>query len=140
MLMTEAELQRLVTDLAELFGWSWVHFRPAQTNRGWRVPVEGPLGKGWPDLVLVHVVRQRLIFAELKRQTGQVDADQAAVLAALQVMAGGWMRVVDRTITATEERHDWTTSRIDVVVWRPSDLGDPIETGEIARVLRGAEL
>jgi hypothetical protein len=107
--VTEAQLQKAVTDLAGIYGFSWVHFRPAETKHGWRTPVEGPLGKGWPDLVLVNVVRRRLMFAELKTQLAQPDADQAAVLAYLG------------------------EAGCEVHVWRPSDLGDPVETGAIAR-------
>lgn len=85
--ISEAEFMGQVTDLAELFGWSWVHFRPAQTSRGWRTPVSGPLGKGWPDLVLVklgrHGNRGRVIYAELKRDGAVPNADQVAVLAFL---------------------------------------------------------
>ena len=44
--MTEREFQQQVTDLAELYGWAWAHFRPAQPTKGWRTPVSGPLGKG----------------------------------------------------------------------------------------------
>lgn len=76
--MTEQEFQLQVTDLAELFGWSWVHFRPAQTAKGWRTPVSGPLGKGWVDLVLVR--GRRIIFAELKADKGRISPDQEAVL------------------------------------------------------------
>lgn len=71
-----------VTTLAELLGWQWVHFRPAKTAHGWRTPVSGPLGKGWPDLVLTRP--RRLVFAELKSATGQTDTAQAYVLEALR--------------------------------------------------------
>lgn len=67
-----------VTQLAELRGWQWAHFRPAMTAKGWRTPVSGPLGKGWPDLVLVR--RDRIIFAELKADRGALTADQERVL------------------------------------------------------------
>ena len=122
--MTEAELQRLVTDLADIHGWAWSHFRPAQTKHGGRPPVSGSLGKGWPDLTLVRARDRRLLFVELKREHGLVDADQAAVLAILG-----------------ELRHPLTTNHagmttIAVHVWRPSDLGDPIETGRVMEVLR----
>src|SRR4051812_37499898 len=30
--LSEKEFQRQVTDLAEIYGWSWAHFRPAQTS------------------------------------------------------------------------------------------------------------
>ncbi len=77
--LSETEFQRQVTDLAELFGWEWVHFRPAQTAKGWRTPVSGPLGAGWVDLVLVRVRDQRLVFAELKSDKGRVTPEQAFV-------------------------------------------------------------
>ena len=79
--ITERDFQRQVTDLALLFGWSWVHFRPAQTAKGWRTPVEGPLGKGWPDLLLAR--GSRLIFVELKRDRMRPTEDQEYVLAVL---------------------------------------------------------
>lgn len=77
--MTEREFQRQVTELAALLGWHVAHFRPAQTARGWRTPVQGSLGAGWPDLVLVRVRDRRLVFAELKSETGRVSSRQAEV-------------------------------------------------------------
>ena len=76
--MTESEFARQVDDLARILGWEWAHFRPAQTARGWRTPVEGPLGKGWPDRTFVR--GSRLVFAELKADKGTVTPDQARVL------------------------------------------------------------
>ena len=78
--MTEAELMHAVTDLATLLGWSWVHFRPAMTQHGYRTPVSGPLGKGWPDLVLVRTRDRRCLFLELKADGGKLTPDQKAVL------------------------------------------------------------
>lgn len=86
--LREAEVQRLVTDAASLFGWSWVHFRPAQTAHGWRTPVSGPLGAGWPDLVLVRPEPsngvRHLLFVEVKGHGGHVSDDQARVHALLR--------------------------------------------------------
>lgn len=90
--ITETEFLRQVLELATLLGWSGAHFRPALTKRGWRTPVQGPLGPGFPDLVLVHVRKRRILYVELKSDTGKVSADQAAVLAALQE-AGAETRV-----------------------------------------------
>ena len=99
--MTEAEWQRQVTDLAELLGWTWAHFRPARTEKGWRTPVEGPGGAGFPDLVLW---RERVIFAELKSDGGRVRPEQNATLAAL-AHAG-----------------------VEAQVWRPCDFSHVHET------------
>ena len=109
---TETEWMRQVTDLAELFGWSWAHFRPAQTARGWRTSVSGPLGAGFPDLVLVRPGRflgqpgetpGRVLFIELKRHGGRLTPDQ--------------LRVGEALLTAGAEWHAW---------W-PEDLGRAME-------------
>jgi hypothetical protein len=80
----EADVQRLVTDAAELYGWRWVHFRPAQTSRGWRTPVQGPLGVGWPDLFLARPRDGRLLGVECKGSAGRVTDAQRAVHALLR--------------------------------------------------------
>jgi len=69
------------TGLATMLGWEVVHFRPAKTKRGWRTPVQGSLGVGWPDLILARP--PRLIAAELKSDVGKVTEDQRRVLAVL---------------------------------------------------------
>lgn len=119
--VAERDFQRQVCDLAELLGWSWCHWRPLRNSRGiWQVPVEGPLGKGWPDLTLVRARDRRLIFAELKREAEDPKPDQVAVLEILSELAYGV--VID--------------PKIEVYVWRPSDLRDPIEASVIGRILR----
>lgn len=96
---TGGELQRMVMQLGGMLGWASVHFRAAKTERGWRVPVEGPLGKGWPDLVMAHPLRGRTLAVEIKRELGDaLSADQEYVHAVLR--GAGW----------------------SVFVWRPSDL------------------
>ena len=111
---SEAELQRLVTDMAELYGWEWVHFRPARTDKGWRTPVSGPLGKGWPDLVLVRERDRRILFVELKREGGVLSEHQADVLLSLATIA------VDSCLG------------LAVHVWWPS----LVTSGEVERLLR----
>lgn len=104
--LREDEWQSQVTDLCDLYGYSWVHFRAARTTKGWRVPVEGPLGEGWPDL---HIVgRGRRIYVELKRELGEVSAEQEAVHAWIRANGG------------------------ECYVWRPSQFE------EVVRVLREA--
>lgn len=106
--MLEADLQRAVTDLAAVLGWQWAHFRPAQTSKGWRTPVSGPLGKGWPDLVLFRPRDRRFLAVELKRTGGKTTPDQDA---ALDVLRG---------------------CGVESYIWRPDDL----DSGRVLEVLR----
>jgi VRR-NUC domain len=56
------------------------HFRPARTEKGWRTAGAYD-AQGWPDLVLV---RDRVIFAEVKVQRGRLQPDQVVWLDALR--------------------------------------------------------
>lgn len=108
--LTGGDLQRQITDLAAMLGWTWVHFRAAKTERGWRVPVEGPLGKGWPDLVLASPQRRRTLAVEVKRELSDpLTADQLYVHSMLE--AAGWT----------------------VRVWRPSDMTSGRVLEELSR-------
>ncbi len=78
--MTEADFMKQVTDLATIYGYSWAHFRPAQTAKGWRTPVSGTIGKGFPDLVLAKA--GRVLFVELK-VGGKVTPEQEHALVVL---------------------------------------------------------
>lgn len=79
--MTEAELLEGVLKLARMYGWRAAHFRPCQTGRGWRTPVQAD-GAGFPDLILVR--GDRVIAAELKRELApQPAVEQWAWLDAL---------------------------------------------------------
>lgn len=69
---TEAQFQKAVIDLARVTGWLVAHFRPARTEDGWRTPVAAD-GAGFPDLVLV---RDRVLYRELKSESGRVRPDQ----------------------------------------------------------------
>lgn len=96
--MTEADFMRQVTDLAAIYGYQWAHFRPAQTSKGWRTPVSGSLGSGWPDLVLVRERDERVLFRELKADNGKVSPAQFAV------------------------HNTLATAGLDVGVWRPRNF------------------
>ncbi|MEW6223236.1 MAG: hypothetical protein AB1627_01265 [Chloroflexota bacterium] len=126
--LSEADFQRQVTDLAEVLGWTWCHWRALRNSRGiWQVPVEGPLGKGWPDLTLIRVRDRRLVFAELKREAQDPGPDQVAVLEVL----GALDVALGRTPRPFE-----LPPRVEVHVWRPSDLADPLADSVIGRILR----
>lgn len=83
--MTEAELQRMVIDLAKYTGYAYWHCVDARKS-----------ARGFPDLVLIHLMTGRLIFVELKRQDGRVRPEQQVWLNHLGI------------------RHE-------VYLWRPSD-------------------
>lgn len=102
--MKEAELQSAVIETARIFGWRVAHFRPAQTLEGWRTPVSAD-GKGFPDLVLV---RERVVYAELKGHGGKMSAEQIV-----------WLDFLE---DASQEAY----------VWYPSDWTN----GTIERVLK----
>jgi hypothetical protein len=92
--ISEKEFMSQVIHLAKLFRWKVAHFRPGLTKSGkWRTAVQGD-GKGFVDLVLV---RERIVWAEVKTDKGQLTPEQREWIAALE--------------RAGQEVH----------VWRPSD-------------------
>ena len=68
--MTEAELQQLLTDAAELNGWLVFHDNDSRLNPA-----------GFPDLVLVKP--PRIVLLELKTAKGRVRPEQQVWLDAL---------------------------------------------------------
>lgn len=111
--LTESQFQRQVTSLAQMLGWHWVHvsYGPKLNRAGavvrYTTPTTGTMAQGWPDLVLVRPKDSRLIFAELKRETGKTSPEQDTVLDILRSLS----------------------PMVEVYVWRPS------EVDEIARIL-----
>jgi hypothetical protein len=71
---TELRCQSTIVEAAKLGGWLVHAERAAQTRKGWRTPVQG--SQGFPDLVLVHAERRRVMFVELKRAPNKVTPDQ----------------------------------------------------------------
>lgn len=92
----EEEFLFTVIEYAQAQGWRVAHFRPAKTAKGWRTAVQAD-GKGFPDLVLV---RERVLFAELKTEEGQMTPAQKDWLSALMTANAGYF------------------------LWRPSDWND----------------
>lgn len=70
--LSERDFQRQIIEYAQLKGWRVAHFRPALTEKGWRTAVSAD-GAGFPDLVLV---RDRVIFAEVKAKSGKATVEQ----------------------------------------------------------------
>jgi len=90
----EAHLQTAVIDMCRLFGVAWYHTFNSRRSVA-----------GWPDLALCG--SRRLIFRELKTDTGRVSPEQQTW--GLMLRSAG---------------QDWD-------VWRPSDL----RSGRIQREL-----
>ena len=97
--MLEDTLRSHANQIAAIYGFEWMFVKPLRAAGGiWKTPTYGPLGKGWPDDTLVHPVKRRIVFAEIKKELGKVDPDQEHVHAFLR-RAG-----------------------FEVYVWRPSDF------------------
>lgn len=95
---TEAGFQDAVVELASLRGWLHFHDFDSRRNRA-----------GFPDLVLSR--RGRLIFAELKTETGRVSPDQQLWLDELAAAARN----------AQVGRNPTSPDAITVRLWRPHD-------------------
>lgn len=81
--MTEREFQRSVMDLAHLTGWETLHCRTSMQQDRYLTATTGTMAKGWPDLVLAHPKKRRLIFVELKADKGRTTPEQNRVLGVL---------------------------------------------------------
>ena len=133
--ISEAVFQRRVVDKARDLGWGvTLSARKAMLVQVAAYHVEAPpldglifhprysLGSepGWPDLTLIRRRDRRLIFAELKSDTGVLSVRQTEVLELLRCLENGMPVVFGADLHPT----------IQVFVWRPGDMD------EIARVLR----
>lgn len=90
----EETFQAQVIELAAALGWRIAHFRGVRVQRHdgssyYQTPVQAH-GAGFPDLVLV---RERVLFRELKSDTGRLRRDQETWIERLQAAgadAGVW--------------------------------------------------
>ena len=101
--MSERDFQRSVMELAELSGWETLHCRTSMQQGRYLTATTGTMAKGWPDLVLVHPKKRRLIFAELKSAKGRLSPDQENVLGTLLMVRSR------------------PGSNVEVHIWRPKD-------------------
>jgi hypothetical protein len=77
----EAQFQAVVVDVARFNGWRVFHVHDSRRQVRPGVLVGDRDTAGFPDLVLV---RDRVIYRELKTDTGRLTAGQEAWLAALR--------------------------------------------------------
>lgn len=97
--VSESDWERTLVALAAMNGWKVAGFRTAQVGKSWQTPVRHD-AKGWPDLVLV---RDRVIFVELKTDKGRLRPEQEKWIA------------------------DLRRAKQVVYVWRPSDWDEAVE-------------
>lgn len=95
----EADFQEHIIGIAHENGWRVAHFRPVRIQRAngsvyYATPVAAD-GEGFPDLVLV---RDRVLFVEVKRENGILEPLQKE-----------WMKAL-------------LTGGAEHFTWRPSDL------------------
>lgn len=108
LVISEADLQKAIIDLAHLLRWRVAHFRAAQTGERWMTAVSAD-GAGFPDLVMAR--DGRVVIAELKAAKGRISDAQAEWIAELRPeMAGARLRVF------VWRPADWTEGRIEAVL------------------------
>lgn len=100
---TEDELLTAVVQWADLRGWLIHHDRRSDLARQ-----QGDAG--FPDLVLAR--HPRVLFVELKSETGQLRREQMA-----------WILAI-----AGQRPDERLPGHPEIFVWRPSDLDRAIET------------
>ena len=88
--MTEREWQAEVVAIARSTGWTTYHTHDSRRSE-----------PGWPDLALV---RERLVLAELKTDTGRISAHQER-----------WLSLLSQ-------------AGVETYVWRPSDREHVLRT------------
>lgn len=86
--ITEKQFQEQVRKAAIMNGWRYYHTFNSMRST-----------EGFPDCVMVHAAKKRLLIAELKSEDGKMTKPQAEWIADLAQVAGA-----------------------EVFVWRPADM------------------
>jgi Holliday junction resolvase len=104
--ITEREWQKTVTELLTQYGWAWWH---GADNR----PVNGRIQNirpGLPDLIAVRGAR--VIFIELKRETGKPTPEQVDALIKLDEAAEAYLwRPSDFETALATLKPEWAGGR-----------------------------
>lgn len=91
--ISEASFQKMVIQIAQSNGWKYYHPPDNIPNKQGK---RQNIVSGYPDLTLVR--GERLIFAELKRNTGYASKEQKEWIEAL------------------------STAKAEAYIWKPKDL------------------
>lgn len=101
--VTEREFQGRILTTAQMYGWRHMHIGEStkRVRRGGKyITVADPDTAGWPDLVLCHRRRGRIVFREVKTDKGRITDNQR-----------DWLDLLE-------------ACGMDVGVWRPRDWND----------------
>ncbi|MCD1286499.1 MULTISPECIES: VRR-NUC domain-containing protein [unclassified Brevibacterium] len=71
--MTERQLQDQILELAKRMGWLSYHVHDSRRS-----------APGFPDLVIVHPRQRRILWRELKSETGTLRPEQKVWISALK--------------------------------------------------------
>jgi len=97
--VTERALQAAIIEMAQFFSWRVAHFRTSLDAHGnYQTAVAGD-GSGFPDLVLV---RDRIIFAELKVGKNKLSFAQESWRDAILTAGGNWVEWRESNWTSGE--------------------------------------
>lgn len=99
--MNEKEFQKIVIDLAHMYGWKVAHFRTSQIKTGVYATAVDADGAGFPDLVMVR--GERLIFAELKVGKNKLSQKQIEWCDALLTAGARWCLWHERDLNLIKE-------------------------------------
>jgi len=133
LLISEAEFQATVLDLAQSLGWYCHHeYGSQRAPRGRNM--RQITNKGFPDLVLAK--NSITIYAELKTEKGKVDKNQWEWLYLLTGLKKGQTvcqkRSTEGVTVSNSGIHITTGHTVIGAVWRPRDL----DNGVIETLLR----
>jgi len=103
-ILSERDFSTQIESLLKLFGWRWVHSRPARTEHGWRTALSGH--KGFVDIVAVR--NGMCLFIELKSGKGKLSDEQEEWIRELKSVADHSLGVM-------------------VFVWKPDQLDEIME-------------
>jgi len=126
--ISEKDFAKWLEELLEIYGYKWVHFRPARVRRGGKEIYETPYTghKGFVDYVIAHEEKKRLLFVELKSEEGRVSPEQERWIEVLRECV---RQITYTPIEIAKKRIAGQITLVpsfEVYIWRPSDR-DKIE-------------
>lgn len=114
----EREFQKWILDVAARYGWRVWHMPTPMRPIGGNKFVPDPRGRGFPDLVMMHERDGRLIFAEVKDESGVLSEAQEEFLRIARGIAEAIKRGIDFHNPYGPEDGP---APVGVYVWRPAN-------------------